>query len=712
MNVKKINSLLSKHNFFIGLFIVVFFSGIFALFLCNKTLPTAEGWYSYYAKEILDGKIVYVDFEYLFTPAYMYIVAGIIKIFGFNLIVLRIWGVIIFVGLGILIYNILCRCFSVTASAISSLVGVFYLQSEVYSVFYDYVRVMDIFSLFATLFLVLTIESWLQNPKKTYNLYLWGLFSSLFFLVKQNMGGLYIVFSILLLIFSCFYLKFSVRQSMLVFCKYTVSVLVPIAIFSVICLKLGIFHNMIQSVFFNALDAKGGLVAVLFQWIINGYESFAKVFLWGVLFVLFVFVMQKASLKYFVPSNKSNILLILYSIILFPSLLSIFYSEKVGVYFSQQRRLDVTIPFMTTVCMMVVLGIKLIYDILKKNTVDKHQLIILSLLGTCFTFSYGAGMSGGLSLGESSLCVALVLCILFDSMNFKGDFIPKFCLSIYCIFLILSCIGYKLVYPCYWWGMNESSIYESTQKSSIPVLDHIRLSKSTKEMYEGIVNVVQERTEPEDSIYCFPHIPVFYLLCDRDDPGVFSKVQWFDVSSTGNLENDINVLNETHPSAIIIYNLYGDTYKGHEKLFNSNKESGTRETRDALYELVNTENYEYAGTYISEDNNISVYILDKDKISENDLFEKGSGTKESPYLISSEDELINLAMKVNQGYSFEDVYFKQTTSLDLSDIIWVPAGYNENTTFKGNYNKNGYSIKNVNSGPKNSNVPFGKKIFK
>lgn len=712
MNLKKINSLLSKYDMFFGLFIIIFFSGIFALFLCNKTLPTAEGWYSYYAKEILDGKVVYADFEYLFTPAYMYIVAGIIKVFGFNLIVLRIWGVMIFVGLTVLIYSILCRCFSVTASAISALVGVFYLQSEVYSVFYDYVRVMDIFSLFATLFLILTIENWFQNPKKARNLYLWGLFSSLFFLVKQNMGGLYIVFSIMLLIFSCFYLRFSVRQSMLVFCKYTGCVLVPIAIFSAICLKLGIFHNMIQSVFFNALDAKGGVFTVLFQWIINGYEGFAKVLLWGILFVLFVFIMQKVSHKYFVSSPRNNVLLVLYGLILLPCFLCVFYSEKMGIYFSQQRRLDVTVPFMITVCMMIVLGIKLIYDILKKNPVDKHQLIVLSLLGTCFTFSYGAGMSGGLSLGESSLCIAVVLCLLFDSMNFKGDFIPKACLSIYCIFLILSCIGYKLVYPCYWWGINESSIYESTQKSSIPVLNHIRLSKSTKEMYEGIVNVVQERTEPDDSIYCFPHIPLFYLLCNRNDPGVFSKVQWFDVSSTTNLENDINVLNEDLPSAIIIYNLQDDTYKGHEKSFNSNKESGTREIRDALYELVNTENYEYAGTYISENNNISVYILDKDKTSEDNLFEKGSGTKESPYLISSEEELVNLAMKVNQGDSFEGVYFKQTTSLDLSEVIWVPAGYNENTTFKGHYNKNGYSIKNVNSGPKNSNVPFGKKIFK
>lgn len=712
MSFSHLKNLKQNQKFILGLILVFSFSFIYATFLSNKTFSTAEGWYSYYAKEILDGKAVYSDFEYLFTPAYMYLIAGIIKLFGYKLIVLRILGIFIYAGLASLIYIILSRIFSYTAATISAITGIFYLQSEVYSVFYDYVRVMDIFSHLAILFMVIAIQKIYHGKGKNIALYLWGIFSSLFFLVKQNMGGLFLVFSMMMLVFTCLYLEKSLKQSIFLISKYICAIAVPILLFIVICSATGILKNMIQSVLFGAVEAKGGLIAILFQWICNGYISFIQVLLWGIVFTFFVYLMKRVSMKYLQASKANKYVLASFSLILFVGLLFTLQSESLGIYYANQRRLDVTLPFIITVCMMIYLGINCIWCIIKHQNKNIQKLKILSLLGACFSFSYGAGMSGGLSIGESGLCVALVIAILFDCMNFSGDFIPKFAISCYCIFLSISCISYKLVVPCQWWGINESSVYESTSTTSIPLLEGIKLSKNTKKMYEDIVKVVQKNTEQDDVIYSFPQMPIFYLLCDRNDPGVFSKVEWFDVSTNESLEKDINILKETKPSAIIIYNLYDDTYKGHEKSFNSNKKSGTREIRDSLYELVNTENYKYAGTYISEDNNISVYILDKDAASEDDLFEKGSGTKESPYLISSEDELVNLAMKVNQGYSFEGVYFKQTTSLDLSDIIWVPAGYNENTTFMGNYNKNGYFIKNVNSGPKNSNVPFGKKIFK
>ena len=37
--------------------------------MCNKTMPFAEGWYTYYAQLINEkGLLPYKDFEYLFSP--------------------------------------------------------------------------------------------------------------------------------------------------------------------------------------------------------------------------------------------------------------------------------------------------------------------------------------------------------------------------------------------------------------------------------------------------------------------------------------------------------------------------------------------------------------------------------------------------------------------------------------------------------------------
>lgn len=154
---------------------------IFSIFISNKTLPTAEGWYSYYAKCINSGEIVYKDFEYLFTPIYMYLISLYTRIFGYSIIVLRIGGGVIFVSIALILYITLTKVFSEESSMIAAITGVFYLQSDAYTVFYDYIRVMDIFTYLSILFMILTIFEW-KNTLKSKKIYLWAFFLLCFFL--------------------------------------------------------------------------------------------------------------------------------------------------------------------------------------------------------------------------------------------------------------------------------------------------------------------------------------------------------------------------------------------------------------------------------------------------------------------------------------------------------------------------------------------------
>ena len=40
--------------------------GLYALFICNKTMPVSEGWYSEYAALINRGYVPYRDFDLIF----------------------------------------------------------------------------------------------------------------------------------------------------------------------------------------------------------------------------------------------------------------------------------------------------------------------------------------------------------------------------------------------------------------------------------------------------------------------------------------------------------------------------------------------------------------------------------------------------------------------------------------------------------------------
>ncbi len=73
----------------------------------------------------------------------------------------------------------------------------------------------------------------------------------------------------------------------------------------------------------------------------------------------------------------------------------------------------------------------------------------------------------------------------------------------------------------------------------------------------------------------------------------------------------------------------------------------------------------------------------------------GSGTQESPYQITSEEQLAGLAYYVNSNTKYSgDNYFELTTDLDMSEYWWDPIGTNANE-FQGVFDGNGHTISGI-----------------
>ena len=68
----------------------------------------------------------------------------------------------------------------------------------------------------------------------------------------------------------------------------------------------------------------------------------------------------------------------------------------------------------------------------------------------------------------------------------------------------------------------------------------------------------------------------------------------------------------------------------------------------------------------------------------------GSGTSADPYLITSTDDLNQLATNVNSGTDYQNVYFKQTNPITLSGN-WTPIG-TSSKPFKGKYDGDNKTI--------------------
>ncbi len=73
-------------------------------------------------------------------------------------------------------------------------------------------------------------------------------------------------------------------------------------------------------------------------------------------------------------------------------------------------------------------------------------------------------------------------------------------------------------------------------------------------------------------------------------------------------------------------------------------------------------------------------------------FDEGDGTKASPYIISSAEQLLGVASVVKN--SSEALHFELACNIDLDGAEWTPIGTASNP-FSGSFNGNGYTVSNL-----------------
>ena len=72
----------------------------------------------------------------------------------------------------------------------------------------------------------------------------------------------------------------------------------------------------------------------------------------------------------------------------------------------------------------------------------------------------------------------------------------------------------------------------------------------------------------------------------------------------------------------------------------------------------------------------------------------GGGTEENPYMIETVTELCKLQEQVNEGNSYNGIYFRLSNDLDMSGISWLPMGDGTNA-FEGVFDGDGHTITNI-----------------
>lgn len=618
-------------------YIFLMLTATLALFLVctlhTRTLPFAEGWYTYYAKCINSGKLPYRDFEYLYPPVYIYTTSLITRIFGYELIVLRRLGVLFFtliaVGLYLCADEIVGKKRSHIAM-IAAVCGAFYLQSEVVQTFYDYVRMMDVFSVFSLYFLLKATKRMCAHLPYRRELLWCGALCGVFINIKQNIGLIFFSYALILIVYLgiwCRQSKSAILYNALLLC------LPPLVLFALIATALWQSGSLVAYLSMTgaaAAGAKGGMYAILFGWLFHNGTAFLHA-LPVALLLLFVivgcFVWLKllsrqthgrvAPSKYHDPYQIGLPFFLLLAIALF----SVILWEPLGRWLLPKAFLSTYAIFLTVTPIFAACGVWGIRDMRRGTDTMRDVVPFFVLSGAYFAISFGCGNSGGLAEGQASfgviflVCALLFLCeaylaIVTHPPRVRGGILlARSGAVLLCLLLALHSADKKLVYTYNWWGMTESSYWESTASLDLPLTGGLSVSPQTKAVYEEIVHAIVANTAQSDPIFCFPQIPLFYALADRCDPGTFTKVQWFDVASDAAILSDIEILKKNPPKAILIYHTSEYAYTSHEQAFRGGEASGTRIMRDFLLSYVKTEGYRLHGTYQTGENTLTLWLF-------------------------------------------------------------------------------------------------------
>lgn len=592
------------------LLLVVLVCGSYAFIQHNKTMPFAEGWYSYYAQCINNGEIVYRDFDYLFPPFYIYLVALITRLFGYHIIVLRVFGVIVYCIIGSILYLVFVELFNSWIAFIAAVTATLYLQTEVVQVFYDYIRVMDVFILLSVLFLLKA-----EKEKNKSNIF-WiiaGLSNAIGFLIKQNIGGVLFLFSCILVITTGLVTRTRITILLKKISAFIIGFTIPIALTCFEMIINDCLYSFIDQIGIDALNAKGGLITVLFGWFSLHRDNFVEGSRFAVV-VVFVIIFAKIIRKRSKLDKRGNsivdlIIPLFFGIFCIISFLIFAHSKNVAESFDRYNSLNTYSVFLIVLVLFAFHVVKVVYYFNKKHAINQRDLLIITITGSYIAISWGCGMSSGLSEGQSTIGVAFVVAYCIESINgvnyrklhFK---LMKSILIAICFLITLQSAAKKMCHPYSWWGMQEADYWDNLYMSKdIRDLDGIQMSRETLNTYETICNAVKKYSKPNDPIYCFPNIQIFYTLCNRNDPGVRAKVQWFDVSSDASLESDMQVIKDNPPKVIIIYDASDGVYEAHEHLFREGRVSSTRKMRDYLQNFVQSNNYVFYGRVTASENN-------------------------------------------------------------------------------------------------------------
>ena len=580
----------------------------------NKLALISEGWFVTYSSMVLGGKTPYVDFELVFSPFFLFFNIVVEFIFGESLLVLRIIGIFLSIGITVSLYYLLKLVFPPWMSAVAAIAAFFVMQSTDFYGSYNYIRFYEMFTYIAFFFILKPIiKSYKKEPVNiNKNLFISGFFCALSLLTRQTSGATALACFVVILIISIFISNLEFKRKNILF--FFVGFSVPILIMTLWLVMTGTFTQFIQISFLSG--TKGSIVEMLFGWIPRSFGINNIVFS-IIVTIPALYILTRLKKKGGTSSNDDSSDYLLFFIFIALGAISIFvlYSSvslswMFAPYWYSHYFFVAPVLIFDFFIFLIIL-----FKIITKNRKGERQSLrdIVYLFFCLFIFSiaFGASTSYNLTTELAALSFGFFIAATLFEINKlsekKTRDLLKTCGMVCVLFLLLTTVSTKVVAPYHWWFIHAEHNSDAIYTTDISYLKGMKLTANEKYVYEDFVDKSNMYLLDDDELYCYSRISIFYVLADKI-PNVKAPEPWFDVSRESAILEDLEYLKHNKPKMILFADHGYYALEVHEESFNGGKELAHRQLYEWLLECKNAgTDYNVIETYIIQ--NTTLYLM-------------------------------------------------------------------------------------------------------
>jgi hypothetical protein len=569
-----------------GGLVVFLFAMLFVLPWWNRYLGiTNEGWYQFFGKQILQGRIPYRDFYLFVPPGQSLIMAALTSIFGDRVVVPELFGFAGALVLTLTLYLWMIRLFPVfwaTLATVCTVAICFRSTSEPLSGLQLDCSLFPLLALAAASFA-------LDRNAGFGSLLLTGLLAGAAFVTKQTAGVATLSLGIILP--ALIAARSHARAGLRAVTFFAIGWGIPVFLTSAWLAINGAFGDFLDDVFLQGPSSKGSLASLLERQVhgILGsrYQQISAA-------VALVVVLFGGVLFHFVNADRENRGLSkrreAFAILGFGAIaaaLTIYAQHWPSALPSRLRRLDfflgnlpIYIGEFGSFALLTVYGWQFFH---RKLSGHEEQLLLAA--GASFVYAFLFSFSW--PAAKIMLVPAFPFVAAFGLSRLpSGKFTSLARIS--AALLVFICVaimaGSKMRVPYYWADWREGDALRASIALDFPELRGIQVTPETAAFLRRLVGDIQQYSRPSDPIAEFPTMPILYTLAHRT-PMTFAYIHYIDVTPDYIYRADAMRLEHDPPAVIAFLSRSEAELREGEINFRDGRRSGERDLWETIKAL-------------------------------------------------------------------------------------------------------------------------------